>query len=55
MLKLLTNANIYAPSPLGLGCILTGGGKILYIGESAPEIDPSDHLRLANMKNSDQV
>lgn len=41
MLTLLTNADIYAPSSLGVGCVLTGGGKILYVGTEKPEIDPA--------------
>lgn len=40
MLKLITNANIHAPEALGTGCVLVGGGKIIYIGTKLPEIDP---------------
>lgn len=41
MLKLIVNANIYAPEPLGTGCVLVGAGKILYVGARRPEIDPA--------------
>ena len=40
MLKLLTNARVYAPEPLGLQCVLTCAGRIIYVGDQAPAIDP---------------
>jgi len=40
MLTLITNADLYAPEPLGSGCVLLGGGKILYVGTEVPQIDP---------------
>ncbi len=39
MLTLITNADIYAPEPLGTGSVLLGGGKILFAGPGVPEID----------------
>jgi beta-aspartyl-dipeptidase (metallo-type) len=39
MLILITNADIYAPEPLGLGCVLLGGGKVLYAGAETPVMD----------------
>jgi beta-aspartyl-dipeptidase (metallo-type) len=38
MFELITNARIYAPAALGMGCVLTCAGKIVYIGESKPEL-----------------
>lgn len=39
MLTLLNNANIYAPDAIGMGCVLTGGGRVLYVGPETPELD----------------
>jgi beta-aspartyl-dipeptidase (metallo-type) len=41
MLILIENAGIFTPDPIGTGCLLLGGGKILYIGRDRPEIDAS--------------
>ncbi len=41
MLTLIKNAEIYAPESLGLGCVVLGGGKILFTGQEFPEIDPA--------------
>jgi len=40
LLTLLENANLFAPEPLGIGCLLVGGGRLLYVGKERPEIDP---------------
>jgi beta-aspartyl-dipeptidase (metallo-type) len=39
MLTLITNANLYAPEPLGCGYLLLGGGKILRMGQGKPDFD----------------
>lgn len=36
MLTLLTNANVYAPEPLGLKCVLIAGSRIVWIGDEVP-------------------
>lgn len=41
MLTLITNANIFAPRALGVGCLLVGGGRILHVGRTVPDIDHS--------------
>ena len=41
MLTLIINAEIYAPEARGKGCVLLGGGKIIYCGTDVPAIDPS--------------
>ncbi len=35
---LLTNAEVYAPAPLGRHCLLVGGGKILWMGAEKPDL-----------------
>ena len=40
MITLLHNADIYTPDHLGPGCVAVGGGKVLYLGKSVPEIGP---------------
>ena len=40
MLKLITNANVFAPEPLGIRHLLIGGGRVLYLGQEAPDVDP---------------
>ena len=39
VLKLLKNADIYAPASLGIGHLLVGGSKVLYLGSSLPDVD----------------
>jgi beta-aspartyl-dipeptidase (metallo-type) len=39
MLTLIENANIYTPDPLGIGHVLVGGGKVLYVGAEKPALD----------------
>jgi len=41
MLTLIKNADLFSPESLGPGCVLVGGGKILYAGSEVPEIDAS--------------
>ncbi|TDI77507.1 MAG: beta-aspartyl-peptidase [Bacteroidetes bacterium] len=41
MLKLIVNADCYAPESLGLKSILIAGGKIVYIGDSEPDLGGS--------------
>ena len=38
MLKLLVNANCYAPESLGLKSILIAGERVVYVGDSEPEL-----------------
>ena len=40
MFKLLTNANVFAPRALGLKTILVCAGKIVYLGDAIPTLDP---------------
>lgn len=38
MLTLFENANIFAPESSGIGCVVAGGGSILYVGQKRPDI-----------------
>jgi len=35
---LIKNANVYAPKPLGILCLLIAGGRILYMGKEIPAL-----------------
>jgi beta-aspartyl-dipeptidase (metallo-type) len=37
-LTLLRNADVYAPSPLGVRHLLVGGGRVLWMGDAAPAL-----------------
>jgi len=39
VLKLIKNATVFAPEPLGSSHLLVGGGKVLYLGPDLPSID----------------
>ena len=41
MFKLLTNAQLFAPQAMGLKTLLVCAGKVVYIGDGAPTLDPS--------------
>ncbi len=41
MLTLIKNADIYSPESLGIGHLLLGGGKVLYVGRQLPAVDAS--------------
>lgn len=41
MLKLLTNARLYAPEPLGIRHVLVAGGRIVWIGDAKPDLGAS--------------
>lgn len=48
-LQLLRNADVYAPTPLGVQQLLLGGGKILWMGSALPELPaalPADSIDL---------
>ena len=38
MLKIIKNAHIHSPKLVGLGHILTAGGRIVYVGSTEPEL-----------------
>ena len=40
MFELITNADVYAPQPLGIQHLLVCAGKVVYMGEDKPELGP---------------
>lgn len=40
MLTLLLNADLHCPDARGVGHVLVGGGKLLYLGAERPDLDP---------------
>lgn len=51
MLKLLTNADVFAPEPLGHRHVLIGGGRILWIGDDVPSLSiPVEPVDLAGSR-----
>lgn len=38
-MQLLTNADIYAPEPLGIQHLLVAGGQVVWMGSALPELD----------------
>ena len=41
MLHLIRNAHIHAPDDLGHGHLLVAAGRIVYVGDKPPELDPA--------------
>jgi beta-aspartyl-dipeptidase (metallo-type) len=39
MFQLITNANVFAPAPLGIRHVLVCAGKVVYIGAHLPQLD----------------
>ncbi|HKX56934.1 MAG TPA: beta-aspartyl-peptidase [Xanthomonadales bacterium] len=39
MLTLIKNAEVHTPDYFGRGCVLVAGGRIIYLGKDAPELD----------------
>jgi beta-aspartyl-dipeptidase (metallo-type) len=52
MFKLLTNAQVYAPQPLGLKAVLCCAGKIVYVGDTAPVLDPALQVEVTNLEGA---
>jgi beta-aspartyl-dipeptidase (metallo-type) len=52
MFKLLTNAQVFAPQPLGLKVVLTCAGKIVYIGDQAPTLDPALQVQRTDLQGA---
>lgn len=49
-LTLIHNAQIYAPRHVGLGALLLGGGRILWLGGEAPRLDRSLGARTVDLE-----
>jgi beta-aspartyl-dipeptidase (metallo-type) len=49
MFELITNANVFAPEPMGIRHVLVCAGKIAYIGEQLPQLDDALDVRLTDL------
>ena len=49
MFKLITNANVFAPEPLGLKQVLVCAGKIAYLGEHLPQLDDALEVEVTDL------
>jgi beta-aspartyl-dipeptidase (metallo-type) len=49
MFELITNANVFAPEPMGIRQVLVCAGKIAYIGEQLPQLDDALDVRLTDV------
>lgn len=49
MFELITNADVYAPKSLGIQNLLVCAGKIVYIGEQAPQLDDSLSVQVTDL------
>ncbi|MCP4433055.1 MAG: beta-aspartyl-peptidase [Gammaproteobacteria bacterium] len=52
MFDLITNADIYAPRPLGLKHLLICAGKIVYIGDRVPVLDDDLSVNVTDVNGS---
>jgi beta-aspartyl-dipeptidase (metallo-type) len=48
-LELLTDADVFAPQALGRRSVLIGGGRVLWIGEGRPALDPRLDVRVTEL------
>ena len=49
MFELITNAQVFAPAPLGIRHLLVCAGKIVYIGEHLPRLDDALDVRVTDL------
>ncbi len=49
MFKLITNANVFAPEPLGLKQVLVCAGKIAYLGDHLPQLDDALEVEVTDL------
>jgi len=49
MFKLINNANVFAPEPLGLMQVLVCAGRIVYLGEHLPQLDDALDVEVTNL------
>jgi len=52
MFELITNAQVYAPAPLGIRHLLICAGKIAYIGVKLPQLDEALDVRVTDLDGS---
>jgi beta-aspartyl-dipeptidase (metallo-type) len=49
MFELITNANVFAPRPLGMQQILVCAGKVVYIGNEIPQLDEALEVKITDL------
>ncbi len=49
MFELITNAEVYAPQPLGIQNLLVCAGKIVYLGDRVPQLDDSLSVSITDL------
>ncbi len=52
MFKLLTNAQVFTPQPIGLKSVLVCAGKIVYIGAQTPTLDSALAVELTDLEGA---
>jgi beta-aspartyl-dipeptidase (metallo-type) len=52
LLTLINNAEIYTPDYFGRGCVLVAGGRIVYLGHAAPEMDSSLRCEILDLEGA---
>ena len=52
MLKLLSNVTVFAPENLGIQHLLVAGGRIVYVGEHLPQLDPCLEIERIDFKGA---
>jgi beta-aspartyl-dipeptidase (metallo-type) len=55
MFELITNANVFAPEPMGLRHLLVCAGKIVYIGEQLPQLDSALDVNVTNIDGASLI
>ena len=55
MLKLITNANLFAPEAMGICNILVAAEKIIYIGPHLPVLDSVLEVEVTDLKGATLV
>jgi beta-aspartyl-dipeptidase (metallo-type) len=49
MFELITNADVFAPEPLGIKNVLVCAGRIVYIGDHPPQLDDALHVEVTDL------
>jgi len=55
MFELITNANVFAPEPMGIRHLLVCAGKIAYIGEQLPQLDSALDVSVTNIDGASLI
>jgi len=52
MFKLLTNAQVFAPQPLGIKAVLCCAGRIVYVGDDVPVLDAALGVEVTDLEGA---